>query len=171
MMAYVARGRPSGIYVALVDLAFLAAMTGQHERAARLLGAASTHPDHPDAAGTLAEVTADVQSRLSAEAFAIEMETGRHLAWSAMLAEIDALVDSTTDLPAAPREPASARGLSRREIEVLRLLAEGHTNRAIAGTLSVSERTVESHVFHIFSKLGVSSRAAAATWAVRNGLL
>ena len=51
------------------------------------------------------------------------------------------------------------------------MLVAGQSNRAIAETLSVSERTVENHVFHIFNKLNVNSRAAAAAWAVRNGLL
>jgi DNA-binding NarL/FixJ family response regulator len=61
-------------------------------------------------------------------------------------------------------------GLSPRETEVLRLLAGGRSNRAIAESLSISERTVENHVFHILAKLGVDSRTAAATWAVRQGL-
>ncbi len=60
---------------------------------------------------------------------------------------------------------------SLRELEVLRLVAEGHSNRAIADALSISERTVEHHVAHILTKLDLDSRTAAATFAVRNGLL
>jgi excisionase family DNA binding protein len=60
--------------------------------------------------------------------------------------------------------------LTPREREVLALIVEGRSNRAIAGTLSVSERTVDSHVFHILTKLRLESRSAAAVWAVRNGL-
>jgi predicted ATPase/DNA-binding CsgD family transcriptional regulator len=70
--------------------------------------------------------------------------------------------------------PAPAReapfGLTPREREVLGLLAAGHSNRAIADVLSISERTVENHVLHILTKLGLDSRTAAATWAVRHGL-
>ncbi len=68
-----------------------------------------------------------------------------------------------------PNVSPMAHGLSPREFEVLRLLVEGHTNRGIADTLSLSPRTVENHVLHIFTKLGVESRTAAVTLAFRNG--
>jgi DNA-binding CsgD family transcriptional regulator len=61
-------------------------------------------------------------------------------------------------------------GLSAREVEVLRLVAAGATNRAIAGELYLSEKTVERHLSNIFAKLGVSSRAAATAFAFRHGL-
>jgi DNA-binding NarL/FixJ family response regulator len=61
-------------------------------------------------------------------------------------------------------------GLSPREREVLALVAEGRTNRAIATELFISEKTVARHVSNIFSKLGLSSRAAAAAYAHRHGL-
>jgi HD-GYP domain-containing protein (c-di-GMP phosphodiesterase class II) len=62
-------------------------------------------------------------------------------------------------------------GLSDREVEVLRLLATGLTNAQIAKTLVVSPRTAEHHVQHIYARIGVSTRAAAALFAVQNGLL
>ena len=61
--------------------------------------------------------------------------------------------------------------LSAREIEVLRLVAAGKTNHAIATELFVSERTVHRHVSNIFDKLGVRSRAAAATYAIQHHLV
>jgi DNA-binding CsgD family transcriptional regulator len=61
-------------------------------------------------------------------------------------------------------------GLTPREIEVIRLLATGMTNQAIADQLYLSVRTVNRHVSNIFSKLGVSSRAAATAYAVRSHL-
>jgi len=54
--------------------------------------------------------------------------------------------------------------------EMSRLLVEGRSNRAIAETLSLSERTVENHVLHILTKLDVGSRTPAVTYAVRHGL-
>jgi predicted ATPase/DNA-binding CsgD family transcriptional regulator len=64
----------------------------------------------------------------------------------------------------------SAVPLSAREIEVLRLIAEGRTDSEIARALFISRRTVATHAGHIYDKLGLSSRAAAAAWAVRHGL-
>jgi HD-GYP domain-containing protein (c-di-GMP phosphodiesterase class II) len=62
-------------------------------------------------------------------------------------------------------------GLTEREVEVLRLVAGGLSNREIARRLVVSPRTAEHHVQHIYAKIGVSSRASAALFAMRHGLL
>jgi predicted ATPase/DNA-binding CsgD family transcriptional regulator len=69
-----------------------------------------------------------------------------------------------------PARQRLAGGLSAREAEVLRLVADGKTNRQISEVLVLSERTVAKHLDHVFAKLGVSSRAAAAAFAVRSGL-
>jgi DNA-binding NarL/FixJ family response regulator len=71
-----------------------------------------------------------------------------------------------------PRHPALNRAhpLTERELDVLRLIAGGMTNKTIAGKLFVSERTVDRHVSNIFTKLGVSSRAAATAYAFRHEL-
>jgi predicted ATPase/DNA-binding CsgD family transcriptional regulator len=63
-----------------------------------------------------------------------------------------------------------AGGLSAREAEVLRLVADGNTNRQISEVLVLSERTVAKHLDHVYNKLGVSSRAAAVAFALRAGL-
>lgn len=62
-------------------------------------------------------------------------------------------------------------GLSNREVEVLRLVAGGSSNPSIARALVISPRTVEHHVQHIYGKIGVSTRAAAAMFAMQHGLL
>jgi DNA-binding CsgD family transcriptional regulator len=62
-------------------------------------------------------------------------------------------------------------GLSPREIEILRLVTAGSTNRAIAEELTISERTVDRHVSNIFTKLDVSTRAAATAWAYEHDLV
>ena len=67
--------------------------------------------------------------------------------------------------------PARLRGLSDRELEVLRHLAAGETNKVIAAELVLSERTVDRHVSNIFAKLGVSSRAAATAYAYEHQLV
>lgn len=73
--------------------------------------------------------------------------------------------------PAHPVAPLDTHGLSPREREVLRLVARGETNKAIARALHVSERTVDRHVSNIFMKLNVSTRAAATAFAYENNLL
>lgn len=62
-------------------------------------------------------------------------------------------------------------GLSAREVEVLRLLARGHTKKEIAGRLTVTEKTVDHHTQHIYTKIGVSTRAATALFAMQHDLL
>ena len=84
------------------------------------------------------------------------------------LARVEALVD--------PAEPSNAgtparHGLTAREVEVLRLVAAGRTNRAIAADLFLSEKTVARHLSNIFTKLGLPSRAAATAFAYQHGLL
>ena len=61
--------------------------------------------------------------------------------------------------------------ISGREVEVLRLITEGFTNKEIAQILKVSLNTVKSHVVHIFDKLGVHDRTQAAVWATQNELI
>ncbi|MEV4090231.1 LuxR C-terminal-related transcriptional regulator, partial [Nonomuraea fuscirosea] len=70
------------------------------------------------------------------------------------------------------RVRSSATGpLSPRELEVLRLVAAGATNREAAAKLFVTEATVKSHLLNIYGKLGVGDRAAAVTEAFNRGLL
>ncbi len=66
---------------------------------------------------------------------------------------------------------AGPSGLTAREVEVLRLLARGKSNKAIAAALTVTRKTVSSHVEHIYTKLGVVSRAAATLFAIQHGLV
>jgi DNA-binding CsgD family transcriptional regulator len=62
-------------------------------------------------------------------------------------------------------------GLTPREVEVLTLVATGRTNRAIASELSISEKTVATHVSNVFTKLGLGSRSAATAYAYRHDLV
>lgn len=76
-------------------------------------------------------------------------------------------------VPRGPRPAtrSSPAGLTRRETEILELLATGHGNRAIAGRLFLSPRTVENHVSAILAKLGVATRAEATVAAARLGII
>jgi HD-GYP domain-containing protein (c-di-GMP phosphodiesterase class II)/DNA-binding CsgD family transcriptional regulator len=75
-----------------------------------------------------------------------------------------------------PEAPASTRprnpgGLSRREVDVLRLAARGLTTKAIADRLYISPKTADHHIQHIYDKIGVSTRAAAALWAMQHAVV
>jgi DNA-binding NarL/FixJ family response regulator len=101
------------------------------------------------------------------EAAAMELEAARtvfaQLGAAPELARLEAL---------ARREAAwKAHGLTERELQVLRLVATGATNHAIASQLFVAEKTVDRHVSNIFTKLGVASRAAATAYAYQHRLL
>jgi DNA-binding NarL/FixJ family response regulator len=71
----------------------------------------------------------------------------------------------------APLNPKVNGRLTTREQEVLRMLAEGMRAREIAGRLFIAEKTVNTHIDHIFSKLGVHSRAQAVALAYRQNLI
>jgi DNA-binding NarL/FixJ family response regulator len=79
-------------------------------------------------------------------------------------------VDGRAGAAAAAAAPAWPAGLTGREVEVLRLIAAGHSNRAIAEALFISPNTVLRHVSNIFAKIGVANRAEAAAYATRQGL-
>jgi DNA-binding NarL/FixJ family response regulator len=91
-------------------------------------------------------------------------ETFRELGAAPDFARVQAL----RDRPGAVPTPG---GLTARELEVLRLVAAGRTNRAVAEELVISHRTVARHLSNVFNKLGVSSRAAATAWAYEHGLI
>ena len=67
--------------------------------------------------------------------------------------------------------PATESGMTRRELEILRLAAEGRSNAELARMLWVTEQTVKFHLSNIYRKLGVANRTEAGRWAQRNGLL
>jgi ATP/maltotriose-dependent transcriptional regulator MalT len=101
------------------------------------------------------------------ETAALELEAARavfaRLGAAPDLARVDSLTGSADSI--------DARGLTPRELQVLRLITAGETNKAIAAKLVLSERTVDRHVSNIFTKLSVSSRAAATAYAYEHQLV
>jgi DNA-binding NarL/FixJ family response regulator len=108
---------------------------------------------------------AGLEPERAASALRAEADAGRHDREA-----VDAVL-AAAGHRSERRPPEHPDGLSDREVEVLRLVARGHTNRAIAERLHLSAKTVGHHVQHIYAKTGVSSRAAAALYAVERGLL
>ena len=122
-----------------------------------------------DAPYDLAKVRADLGQVLmglgDADGAALEFDaalrTFRELGAEPDIHRLERMADRRASMPG---------GLSGREAEVLRMVAAGHTNRAIASELGLSERTIDRHVSNIFTKLGVSSRTAATAFAVEHDL-
>jgi DNA-binding CsgD family transcriptional regulator len=83
---------------------------------------------------------------------------------------VDAIVDSAVAGPHIGGDPTAPFDLSPREVEVLRLIAQGRTDQETADLLSVSRRTVHTHVASILNKLAAENRTAAVATAVRFGL-
>jgi len=129
-------------------------------RAARILGAAGAYqamreprPHRPPhtAEEAAAELLADVEAgRLDAEAAAAVLSVAGHR---------------------VPRRREGPAGLTPREVEVLRLLAQGLSNKEIATRLVISPKTAGNHIEHIYAKIDASSRATASLFAMQHGLL
>jgi predicted ATPase/DNA-binding CsgD family transcriptional regulator len=155
------------------DLIRLAAMATSYvpESSVRIIAAVASIFDtagitpRPDDLSAFENTTDQARAALGESGFDTAWESGSRLT----LDEVFSVVDDAVLALAQPTGSPS-HGLSPREVEVLHLVAAGKSNRAIADDLSISERTVENHVFHILTKLEVNSRTAAATWAVRNGV-
>jgi non-specific serine/threonine protein kinase len=156
----------------LEGLAGVAGGLGDVARGATLLGAAEAvrervgSPVPPPRQDRYDRTLAVVRAGLSADALASAWTAGRQLSPDEALSY--ALEPETIPAGDLPTTPASS--LTKREVDVLRLVVDGRSNQEIATALFISDRTVASHVANILAKLGVESRTAAATWAVRHGL-
>jgi non-specific serine/threonine protein kinase len=166
------------IALALEGVACLAVARGEPECAARLFGAAAALQVAsgllvgPAFRATQERDVAAARAALGEEAFAAGWADGAALPMLAAITEATAIAAPApgSASPSHPPDQTAPLGLTRRENEVLRLLAQGLSDRAIAATLSISERTAGNHVLHILQKLDVNSRTAAAVLAVRHGL-
>jgi len=160
---------------------WLAGEGGDPEQLAMLLAAAEAMDD---AIGSMPvgwrqtgtpEAMAALQARLGKERWDEALRRGRAMSFS----EISELVSLVLDEVGSDGSGGGGLGgkrrrnipLSRREEEVLRLVAEGLTNKEIARQLTVSENTVKTHVTSLFNRLGVDSRARAVAVAASEGLL
>ncbi len=108
-----------------------------------------------------AEGEAAARQRLPARAFEAAFRRG------AQLTPADAIALALEETVPARAKPATSKestGLTRRELEIAELVAQGMSNKAIAGRLVISTRTVEAHVDHILTKLAFTSRSQIAAW-------
>lgn len=149
--------------------------SGRHQRAATLFGAASalwkTIGGSTKRYGPIARPYRRFFKRtreaLSEADFNAAFAVGERQPISAIVdyaLEIETPTSSDTNVPASRSADSDPNPLTRREQEIAALVAEGMTNREIATTLVISQRTAEAHVEHILSKLGYTSRTQIATW-------
>lgn len=99
-----------------------------------------------------------------------EAEQLREAIKAAAAGQVQLAPEAAARLVREVRAPASPETLTEREVEVLRLIAGGLSNKEIAAELYIGEKTVKTHVSHILTKLGLQSRTQAALHAVRIGL-
>jgi non-specific serine/threonine protein kinase len=164
-------GNRQGIGECLAGLAGVAADAGADRRAAELfaaghallerIGAPLAPADHVVLIGDLDAV----RHRLPPAEFERAWDAGQTLSLEQATVLATAWDPDLQTAPARPTDP-----LSHREREVSALVARGLTNRRIGTELSISEKTVASHVAHIMTKLDMRSRAQIAVWAVERGL-
>jgi len=157
-------GDTRGSTYALETLGCIAVAEGHARRAARLFGAAAVlrEPVGDFASATLQAAregaVAGIRAQLGQRELAAALAEGRSLSFDQAVALARAPVS-------VDKEPG---GLSSREREVAQLVARGLSNRAIAEALVLTERTVESHLTHIFGKLELRSRSQLTAWALEH---
>ena len=156
------------IGLGLLILAGCAANTGRPSRAARLFGAGTSVwrslGASPNQYGAVIEPM-EQAVKLVIGALGADAANGEFAVGAGLRAD-QALAYALGELP----EPTAARGeLTRRELEVAALVADGMSNQEIADKLVIARRTAETHVAHIMTKLGFNGRAQIAAWVVRGG--
>jgi non-specific serine/threonine protein kinase len=172
-----AQGEKPQLAGCLRGLASVAAAARQYRRAARLYGAAEAAREAIGAPASRHHVLsqralASVRSGLGENAFAVEWTAGRALPLAEAVAEaLTVTIDVAGTAAGMVKTPSAQHGLTRREVEVLDLVRQGCSNREIGERLFISERTARTHVQNILDKLNLSTRAAAAAYAVEHGLV
>jgi DNA-binding CsgD family transcriptional regulator len=136
-----------------------------------LLGALSREPSAFHHVPELGRLGDRVGRALGEERHAELMSAGAALDLSDAAAYTGQQIEAARREPNPRARPARPGGLSRRETEVLRLVANGRSAGEIATQLFISPRTAEHHIQHIYTKLGLSNRAEATRWAVKHDVV
>jgi predicted ATPase/DNA-binding CsgD family transcriptional regulator len=162
-----------GMAMALETLALIESRTAEHRRAATILGIAEAlwesipAPMIEPLRATHDGVELEARNELGSAAFDAVFVAGKVLPRGDGVAYALDIAPAVTTAPAKVARGASTTDpLSRREKEVATLVAGGSTNAQVAGSLFISERTVESHLASIFNKLGVDNRMQLARWII-----
>jgi predicted ATPase/DNA-binding CsgD family transcriptional regulator len=160
----------------LADAARIAVRRGVPEQGGRLFGVALTIFDHsgltqhPRLGSIVTTAETDLREALGEERLAAEVVAGRQMPIPQALDLALEIARVRSDTPGGDA-PADRHGLTDRQLEILRLLAEGRSNPAIAEALFISERTVTTHLTRIYDRLNVSTRTEAIARATQLGLV
>jgi DNA-binding NarL/FixJ family response regulator len=136
------------------------------EAALTLLGAMSRHESSFHHVPELADLEGRLASKLEPKRTKELVAEGATLGLDAAAGYARQQIDAAQRDPRPRVREGRPGGLSRREVEVLRLLAEGRTSAEIATELFISTRTAEHHIQSIYTKIDVSNRASATRWAI-----
>ncbi|MDQ3694309.1 MAG: tetratricopeptide repeat protein [Chloroflexota bacterium] len=168
----------SGLLNGLIGLADIAAAFGEARSTARLLGAAEAHRERlgvtlkPRLGAVYEKMAADARAALSEAVFAEAWAEGRRLSADEARAEAIRVADAISTATERLTTPDNVdHGLTPRELEIVRLVADGHSDREIAEALFIGASTVRTHLTSAFAKLEVGSRTAAVAAARRSGIL
>jgi len=151
----------------------VASANGRYPIAARLFGAAARNntPMMLPERTAFDRGAAVAREHMGADAYNRAWHAGRRMRQEQIDAEVHRLFTGAGELPEPSQELATAtRHLTARELDVLRLLADGLSNSQVADTLFISKKTAAHHVGHILAKLDVDSRTAAVSYAIRHEL-
>jgi ATP/maltotriose-dependent transcriptional regulator MalT len=168
------------IAAGLEGLAVVEATQNEPRYAARLWGAAEAlreaigAPMYPAHRASYTHATAHAHAQLGEQAIRFAWAQGRCMTPEQALAKQEPNTEALPPIfisPAVPPSSPALAVLTRRELDVLRLLAEGLSNVQIAERLVISPRTVDNHLVSLYSKLHVSSRTAAVRYAREQHLL
>ena len=167
------------VAASLEGIAKVAAGQTQELAAVELAGSAAALraqiavPVPPNWRADLEQILATTRATLGEEAFAVAWEHGHERPLPDVIAiavAVRIVSPARVSRTVGVQEIDRRSGLSPRELDVLRLMVDGKTDREIADTLFISRRTASKHVGAILAKLGVASRAEAAILAVQHGL-
>lgn len=164
--AFQRAGNVPQLIITLASVPALLECLDRPEPAATLLAAISREPSSAHHVPELADIEARLTRRLGPKRMQEVTLAAAELNLDDAAGYARQQLDLARRTPGPAADQARPGGLSRRELEVLRLVADGRTAREIAAQLFISVRTAEHHIEHVYTKIGVSGRAAAARWAV-----